>query len=387
VPNVMWIYWITIPLAVIMVSLVIWAIKSTKPPGVETKTEIIGKSENLTDTLTRMHRRLVELQDEKFTDTKFSYGQVEKAIPILLDRMNVIKIEDWPAYLRNLKSRIRRATPRRLKLHGSLRQKAVRWVEWRASIQQARISVAREAKAELLKPIKWTLENGVKVSNWIDEHHWGVQDIRDTDQQWKKDFEAIGHYLKKDARLRELITKHIEMSRLSNNACLMERYSQTVPKDSFLTALQEAMVESPLSPVKIEIYLSEISGEIDKQMVILGLGEKELPVLPPNKLKFVIQKITDAKQITPKGSDITIYLSEFQNIDNIEEIYNILLKLQNDDKILTVKYFPDFLLPKAPSSQSVILKQISAMLDPTNEQFHVEVNDKFDSFMQQLGVS
>jgi len=242
----------------------------------KSETAIIDRNENLTDTLTRMHRRLVELQDEKFSHTKPSYGQIEKALPMLADRMGAVKIEDWPRYLRNLKSRIRRASPHRPISRGSIRQRATEWVKWRERVRLATVSVAKEAKAELLQSKKWAWKDGVKISDWIDEHHWGVQDIRDADQQWKADFESISHYLKQDTRLRELITEHIEMSRFYNDACLINRYSQRLPKTSFLITLHEALVGSPISPVNAEIYLSEISAEIDEQMNVLNQTEKEL---------------------------------------------------------------------------------------------------------------
>ena len=108
---------------------------------------------------------------------------------------------------------------------------------------------------------------------------------------------------------------------------------------------------------------------------------------PANKLSLVVQKIAEAKRITPKGKDTTVYLSEFLNVFNIEEVKTALLKLQDDDKVLTIKYFPDHLLPFAKFTKEVIDQSILEALHPSREQFRVETNDKFDDFAKQLGLS
>lgn len=110
-------------------------------------------------------------------------------------------------------------------------------------------------------------------------------------------------------------------------------------------------------------------------------------VLPRNKLAIVVQEIVKAKQITPKGDDVIVYLDKFINAVNIEELHNILLRLQNDERIITITYFPDFLLPTATHSQKVISNQIHVILDPIKRQFRVETRKKFNGFAQHLAVS
>jgi hypothetical protein len=109
--------------------------------------------------------------------------------------------------------------------------------------------------------------------------------------------------------------------------------------------------------------------------------------LPHNKLLFVIQKIAEAKQITPKANDITVHLPDaFLRIVNIEELRNILLKLQNDNKVLTIKYFPDYLLPSAKTGgrKGVLEQRLLGIMEPLRQQFRVETNNKFDDFAKQL---
>lgn len=243
--------------------------------SIETKPIIVEQSTNLADTLTAMHRRLVELQNEKLAHTKPSYSQLEEAMPILADKMGAIKIKDWPRYLLDLKSRIRKASPRRPIPRGFIvrRDIWIKWQEWKESVRLIGISIVKEAIAELLKSKEWAWQDGVKISAWMDAHHWGIQDIRDNNQQWKNDFESIGHYLKQDATLRELINEHIETSRFYNDACLIDRYSQRVHKTSLFISLYEAIVESPISPVTAEIHLAKVLGEIEKRLAEIGEGQ------------------------------------------------------------------------------------------------------------------
>jgi hypothetical protein len=132
----------------------------------------------------------------------------------------------------------------------------------------------------------------------------------------------------------------------------------------------------------------------EKQLVIAGSTPQSNveAVLPRNKLTIVVQEIAKSEQIIPKGNDVIVYLSEFLNVINVEEVYNILTKLQNDEKVLTIKYFPDYLLPFAKFTGEVVnQKQVARQtildsLEPSRQQFRVETNDKFDIFAKQLGA-
>jgi hypothetical protein len=106
-----------------------------------------------------------------------------------------------------------------------------------------------------------------------------------------------------------------------------------------------------------------------------------------NKLNIVIRTIMEAKRITPAGKDIIVYITdELLNIINIEELHNILLKLQNDKRILTLKYFPDYLLPYAAVTKKAFNEGIMDVLEPSRKQFRVETNKKFIRLAKRLEV-
>jgi hypothetical protein len=109
--------------------------------------------------------------------------------------------------------------------------------------------------------------------------------------------------------------------------------------------------------------------------------------LPSNKVSFVVQKIAEAKRITPKGSDVIVYLSEFANVVNVEEINSILLKLQNDEKVLTITYFPNHLLPYAQITKDWIAETMLNALDSNREQFRVKIRNTFDNSAKRLGMT
>ena len=89
---------------------IIYYFKRRGKTRVEPSKEKISKSENLADTLTAMHRRLVELQKHKSSHTKVKAKQLEDVIPTLADRMGTVEFKDWTKFKRDLKSRIRRAS-------------------------------------------------------------------------------------------------------------------------------------------------------------------------------------------------------------------------------------------------------------------------------------
>ena len=216
------------------------------------------KRENLTDTLTVMHRRLVEIQREKASHTKVSAKQLEQVLPTLADRMGIVKSKDWHKFERNLKSRIRRAAPRR-----NFRRPFIfiEFVKWRERVHLRALSVAVEVKEELFQSQEWAFEDGIKISKWLDGYDWGVKKLRDNDPQWKALYESISHYFR-DEELRKLIKRHIDFSYIYNNVSLIVHYSQKFKNNVFALMLHEALIGSPISPVEVQLALGEIISEI-----------------------------------------------------------------------------------------------------------------------------
>ena len=249
----------------ISIFLFIWAYKSYKrqrsiPQPLKEVIEL-----DLIDTLTAMHRRLMELQKEKSSHSKVSRSQLKKVLPTLADRMGTVKREDWPKFVRDLEKRIRRASPRRPHISFKRPLSFKRWAKWKEEARFAALSVAKEAHKELLQSEEWTFEDGIKISKWLDGYDWGVQKLRDNDLQWKGLYESIDNYLIDDV-LRDSIKKHIDLSHIYNNVCLIVHYSGKFKGDVFSVMLYEALIGSPISPEEVDMGLSEILCDIEKRL-------------------------------------------------------------------------------------------------------------------------
>ena len=229
---------------------------------IPTKVEDISRSLNLTDTLTMMHRRLVELQQYKALHNKAGDRRLHTISPTLLFQLELIKPEELPKYKRGIKQRIQRRMPRRnFRRQFNFKE----FMKWRDEVRLAELAVASEVKKELFESREWTFEDGMKISEWIDGHHLGVRELRDNDSQWNVLWKSISHHLM-NTGLRVLIDRHIEMSRLYNNTCLLFHYSEGMAKTTFLATLHETLVGSPISPTKIDLVLGEILEDIEKEL-------------------------------------------------------------------------------------------------------------------------
>lgn len=261
---------------------------------------IIVPSKTLTETLTEMHRRLVELQKEKASKTRIREKQFEKILPTLADRMGTVKLEDWPRFRRKFELRIRRAVPpfqhwryfeRPFKLRDYMRKRQ----EWKQQAYYAALSVASKVKDELFHTKEWTFEDGIKVSDWVDGYNWGIKKLRDEDMLWTELHNSISHYYK-DEILRELIERHNDFSLIYNNISLMIYYSRKFPNNEFSFMLCETLIGSPISPEKAEVALGEIQGNIKKRLDEIQEGK--------SNIKKIIDEILSTRDYPEK----TIYI-------------------------------------------------------------------------------
>jgi hypothetical protein len=121
------------------------------------------------------------------------------------------------------------------------------------------------------------------------------------------------------------------------------------------------------------------------------------------KLDLVIKAISEAIQITPEGCDVIVYISSDNGLDaiNPKEIENILIKLQDDDKILTInsqehqEQEEGFILAyleyygKAPTPQEINQwksaknKNLSSLYVPSMRYFSISFNDGFHSWCKK----
>jgi len=214
------------------------------------------KKKNLADILTSMHRRLIELQGKKAKSTKIGFRELDRVLPTLANRIGIVKYENRAKFEKDIRRRIQHAMPRRNFLH------PLSFVEYRKQVDFAKLSVALQVKKELFESKKWTFEDAKEISNWIDDHHFGVRVLRDNDSEWGTLSQSLDPY-RTDQKLRELMQKHIEVSLFYNNVCLIICYSERYPKTSFSSMLHEELVGSPISPEEIDMALGEILQEIE----------------------------------------------------------------------------------------------------------------------------
>ncbi len=240
-----------------------------KKQSTNIQTKLYDKSENLTDTLTAMHRRLVELQKEKASRTKVSFRQFKTYIPTLAHKMGTVKLSEWPKFNKDVKRKIQAKVPKvKFRIISSPRDwifNRAKYEEYKERVYQAGLAVASENKDQLFGLKEWTFQDAEKASDWVDGYDWGIQKIRDNDSEWDMLDKSISHY-NRDGKLRELIQKHIDLSHIYANISLVISYTENFRKDSFSFMLHEILVGSPISPGKAETALEEILGDIDKRL-------------------------------------------------------------------------------------------------------------------------
>jgi hypothetical protein len=105
---------------------------------------------------------------------------------------------------------------------------------------------------------------------------------------------------------------------------------------------------------------------------------------PENKLALIAKAIMDAKQLTPVGTDIPVYITDSNGLTRIyaQELKDILVKFQNDERVITLKSFPEWLLPIEVKhwNKAAVNKQFEVALDPSKNHFVVNVLNSFDKW-------
>lgn len=107
-----------------------------------------------------------------------------------------------------------------------------------------------------------------------------------------------------------------------------------------------------------------------------------------NKLALVAKAIMDAKQLTPVGTDTPVYITDSNGLTRIypQELKGILVKFQNDERVITLKSFPEWLLPIELKdwNTAAVNKQMEVALDPSKNHFVVNVLDTFDKWYKTI---
>lgn len=213
------------------------------------------KSNYLVDTLTEMHKRMIQLKDIRLSSGA-NKRRMELALPILMDRLDLIELGKWDDFKKGIIKR------------------AQRGVQHSSNIFFKVLSVAIKTARDLTGSRQWAIEDADKVAKWLDDQHMGLAELRSADKHWNTLYESIRPFTLDD-RLRVLINKHISLSYDVCAVLLISGYSAKWPNSPWLRFAYTTLVGSPISSVRIDLALSEILGNINKRMEILRRGRRQ----------------------------------------------------------------------------------------------------------------
>ena len=130
----------------------------------------------------------------------------------------------------------------------------------------------------------------------------------------------------------------------------------------------------PVGIIMLAIIIFQ--GRRDKRTVSPELERRK------KELDLVIEAIAEAKEITRKGQEVKVYISSSTKLDTIfpEQIKDLLLKLQDDERIITLKSFPDWLLPHSRFTIDLHHSRMEAIRDPSRKHFIVDILGGFDEW-------
>ena len=219
----------------------------------------ICKSNNLSDTLTAMHEEMMCLLSARLKQRFNSRQkkQFNENMPLLFDKLGLVKLSDWDDFTKKMVNRVKRRIPK----SPEKREKT----EWRYKV----VGKANEIIKDLADSKEWQVEDLVKVSDWLDGLNIGLRELREKDEKWQSLFKKTKPYMT-DPILRGLIYKHISCSYGFCSISLSMSYGSRWAKDSFSKLLYSGMVGSAASPETVDVALSEILEEINNRLKELG---------------------------------------------------------------------------------------------------------------------
>ena len=209
----------------------------------------------LHDVLRDMHRRLLSLKDVRLSRQRLAMNQVETVAPVLMDRLDLVPLGHWPKFRKSVARQVRRPITTRSRLDGT----------WRYKVS----AVASRIKKDLVDSKKWTMADLDIVADWLDGQNWGLQPLRDGDEDWNRLYGKIAPFTT-DHQLRLLIDKHISLSYGACSIMLIAGYAAKWPTSIDLEILRATLLGSPLRPVKLDLALSEVLSDIEARMHVLS---------------------------------------------------------------------------------------------------------------------
>jgi hypothetical protein len=229
-----------------VVAFIFWIIRRGKVGQIKEE----HRDDNLINVLDKMHKRMIYFKSVRASKLKkLELGKLDVDGGILMDRLGLVPLDKWDSFKKGMKKRIKKAARR------------TRKGDWYFKV----LCEASEIKRELCESKAWTIDDGLVVCEWLEERHWGIRELRDQDEVWKGLFESVKGYLV-DTRLSELIYRHITYSYVGSSMMLVSAYSRKRPDGILAKALHSVLVGSPVDPVKIELAMGEVIGDIKRAL-------------------------------------------------------------------------------------------------------------------------
>ncbi len=198
---------------------------------------------------------------------------------------------------------------------------------------------------------------------------------------------------------------HSKLKMAQNNTSITEQVSAQLHFESWFADVTNAIKNSGYKKMwyeyevvncekdSISEYLSASARALERlESIMKIISHKNGPVTfskadekeeatAPSKRTLVVKAILEARDITPKDKDIAVYITDANGLTQMcaEELKDILLKLQ-DEKVLILKTFPDWLLSSYRVTKEKINKIFEAALEPSIKNFTVRLLSGFEGY-------
>lgn len=210
------------------------------------------RSTNLIDTLNEMHGLMLRHTSGRLF-RRVKKKTVEEQVPIILNRLGVISIEEWPKFLARAKRRTKAARGRGEKPNR----------DWYYRVLQ----VTSDLKEELTPERVWTVVEGKTIGKWLDDNNWGVGSVRSLNGEWDRRYKSLRQYLL-DPVLNRLVREHIDVSYVGASVLRMANDSAKWPKAGLAKLLYGALIdridrldtEPELQKILISIHRRQVSS-------------------------------------------------------------------------------------------------------------------------------
>lgn len=214
-------------------------------------------SQHLQNTLKEMHKELLHLKDVRLSQKHPTREELEAMVPVLMHKLRIVDIGDWDNFIRSTARQMKRP----------LTQQTIKKGTWHYKVA----SVVSHIQTDLLNSKASTVNDRDLDAfvEWFDGQSWSLEALRSEDKQWTNLYDSIEPFMR-DSKLRELIGYHIDISYVSCNSLLVERYTREWTNSLPIRILRQILLTGALSPRKVDSELSALLGDIDKRMNMLN---------------------------------------------------------------------------------------------------------------------